>query len=91
MILDMLRHMKTISLSVSETDYETFRRAAQAQRRSIAQLIREAMAFYRKEKLIDRTPVLDVPVLPGHRLIGEFPTRAEIYDEIFAARERPLS
>jgi len=43
--------MKTISLAVSETDYEAYRRASHAQHRPIAQLIREAMAFYRTEKL----------------------------------------
>ena len=29
-------------------------------------------------------PVVDLPVLHGHRPIGELPTRADIHDEIFA-------
>jgi hypothetical protein len=80
--------MKTISLSVSTSDYEAFRRAARAQHRPIAQLIREAMAFYRAERLAERSPLTDVPVLAGHRLVGRLPTRDEIYDEVFAGRIR---
>jgi hypothetical protein len=38
--------MKTISLSVSENDYEAFRAEAQRSGRSIASLIREAMAVH---------------------------------------------
>jgi hypothetical protein len=75
--------MKTISLSVSEDDYEAFRRASSAQNRSIAQLIREAMELYRAEKLEARTPLHEIPVLLGHRPLGSVPSRDEIYDEIF--------
>ena len=38
--------MRTISLSVSEKDYESFRDEAQRSNRSIASLIREAMAVH---------------------------------------------
>lgn len=78
--------MKTVSISVSEADYEVFREAAKESQRSIAQLVREAMAFYRQERLQPRTPLREVPVLPGHRLVGELPSRSEIYDEIAAER-----
>lgn len=81
--------MKTISVAVSDNDYEAFRRAARAQRRSIAQLIREAMAYYRTEKIVARSPLTDVPVLAGHRLVGRLPDRHEVYDEIFADTVRP--
>lgn len=76
--------MKTLSVTVPETDYEVFRRAARAQHRPIAQLIREAIALYREERLQTRPPLTDLPVLHGHRPIGGLPTRAEIRDEIFA-------
>lgn len=76
--------MKTISVAVSEDDYETFRRAARAEHRSIAQLIREAMSFYRNERLERRPPLRDIPVLAGHRPTGELPSRSEVYDELFA-------
>lgn len=39
--------MKTISLSVSEKDYEAFRAESLRAGRSIASLIRDAMADYR--------------------------------------------
>jgi Ribbon-helix-helix protein, copG family len=75
--------MKSISLTVSKDDYEAFRRAAKRQNRPIGQLIREAMAEYRKARLPERTPLTELPVLPGHRATGALPSRAEIYDEIF--------
>jgi len=77
--------MKPISVSVSESDYEAFRTAAESQGRSIAQLIREAMALYRSERL-ERRPLLEgVPVLVGHRPLGRVPDRAEVYEEVYAA------
>jgi hypothetical protein len=78
--------MKTISVSVSETDYKAFREAARQRDRSIAQLIREAMARFRETELESRSPLRAVPVLPGHRLVGELPSRGELYDEVFAER-----
>jgi hypothetical protein len=54
-------------------DYEAFRFAAKKQNRSIALLIREAMAEYRVSKLEVKTRLLDIPVLPGHRLVGTLP------------------
>jgi hypothetical protein len=78
--------MKTVSISVSEADYEAFREAARKSERSIAQLVREAMAFYREERLQPRTRLREVPVLPGHRPLGELPSRAELYEEIFRER-----
>jgi hypothetical protein len=80
--------MRTVSISVSEADYEAFREAARTSDRSIAQLVREAMAFYREERLQPRTRLREVPVLPGHRPLGELPSRAELYEEIFRERGR---
>ncbi len=77
--------MKTISVSVSTDDYEAFREAARREHRPIAQLIREAMTFYRQEQLDRRTPLEDIPVLAGHRLRGRLPSRSEIYDEVFGS------
>lgn len=74
--------MKAISLAVSESDYEAFRRAAERDGRSIAHLIREAMAVYRVERLQERTRLKDFPVLVGHRPVAKLPTRDEVWDEI---------
>lgn len=78
--------MKTISVAVSESDYDAFREAARRRDRSIAQLIRDAMARYRESELQPRSPLRSVPVLPGHRPVGRLPSRSEIYDEIFEPR-----
>lgn len=74
--------MKTISVAVSESDYEEFRKAAREQQRPIAQLIREAMAVYRAEHLERRSPLRELPVLAGHKPTGPLPSKEEIYDEI---------
>lgn len=75
--------MKTISVSVSTEDYEAFRRSARRSKRPIVQLIREAMAFYRKERLEEKRRLLDLAALVGHRPLSNLPGRAELYDEIF--------
>lgn len=74
--------MKTISLAVSNTEYEAYRQIANQEGRPIAQLIRDAMAAYRAQHLERRPPLLDLPVLVGHRLVGALPNRVEIWDEI---------
>lgn len=80
--------MKPISVLVSEEDYEAFREAARTQDRSIADLIREAMTYYRAEQLQARPPLHQIPVLAGHRLKTKLPSRAEIYDEVFEAKAK---
>ncbi len=80
--------MKPISVIVSEGDYEAFREAAHEQGRSIADLIREAMTYYRTEQLEARPPLDQIPVLAGHRLKTKLPSRAEIYDEVFEAKAK---
>lgn len=81
--------MRTISVSVLDADYESFRKASRAQGRPIAQLIREAMSLYRRQRIEARTPLRQVPTLPGHRLVGDLPTRQELYDEVFASVGEP--
>lgn len=75
--------MKTISVSVSTVDYEAFRELARKEGRPIAQLIREAMALYRRNHIETGTRLEDLPVLPGHRPIAPLPSRDEIHDEVF--------
>ena len=80
--------MRTISVAVSDEDYEKFREVAAESERSIAQLIRAAMAHYRATVLESRRPLVDLPVLAGHRPIGPTPSRGEVYDEVFDSRRR---
>lgn len=81
--------MRTISVSVSKEDYEAFRRWSRRRKRSIAQLIREAMSFYREEKLEGQAPLTELPVLFGHRPLGNLPTRGDLYDEVFERASEP--
>jgi hypothetical protein len=74
--------MKTISLSVSEKDYELFREEAKRSNRSIASLIREAMAVHAaRATRTESGPAADVAtqvvkqMLPG-------PGKFEIYAEV---------
>jgi hypothetical protein len=77
--------MKTISIAVPESEYEAFRRAAEVRNRTVEHLVREAMSVYREERLETRKPLRDLPVLSGHRPMGELPSRSEVYDEMFAS------
>ncbi len=76
--------MKTISLAVSEDVYDSFRQAADREGRSIAHMIRDAMAFYLETRIGARTRLTEVPVLLGHRPLSELPSRGDIWEEIFA-------
>lgn len=82
--------MKSISVSVSEDDYEAFRAAAEREGQSIAGLIREAMAFYRQERLQDRPPLERLPLLIGHEPLIPLPSRATIYDEMFGGDDEAI-
>lgn len=84
-VSDIFTNMKTISVAVLESDYESFRHAAGARGSSIAQLIRDAMSEFRREHLDERGPFRNVPVLVGHRLVAPLPDRSEIYDEAFGS------
>ena len=81
----IVTNMKTISVTVLESDHESFRHAARARGSSIAQLIRDAMSQFRREHLDERGPLRDVRVLVGHRLVAPLPDRSEIYDEAFGS------
>ena len=75
--------MKPISVSIYQPDYEAFKEAAKEQGRPVAHLIREAMALYRAERLDQKEPLKELPVLPGHRAVGQLPSRADVWDEVF--------
>ncbi|MFY9264493.1 MAG: ribbon-helix-helix protein, CopG family [Solirubrobacterales bacterium] len=62
--------MKTISLSVSENDYEAFRAESARTGKSIASLIREAMVRYRDERIGSVRRLDRVTPFPGVRPRG---------------------
>jgi hypothetical protein len=77
--------MKSISLTVDPDDYERFRRVAAARQQPIAQIIREAMSAY-LEQVDQQEPLRDLAVLAGHQPSGPLPSRAQLYDEVFASK-----
>ena len=80
--------MRTISVTISEDDYQAFRLASKHQKRPIAQLIRDAMACFRKERLEARPRLAELPRLLGHRSLTAPPSRFQVYDEIATRTER---
>lgn len=86
----MVSSMRTISVAVSEGDYEAFRESALTEGRSIAQLIREAMALYREQRLETRTRMIDIPILLGHLPVQDaaLPSRQNLYEEVFDERSK---
>lgn len=73
---DIVFDMRTISLAVSEKNYELFRQLAKAEDRSIASLIRDAMGDYLRRGQSE-APAQGEPtaLLPG-------PGRYRIYAEV---------
>lgn len=72
--------MKTISLSVSEDDYEAFRAYSRKNGRSIADLIREAMRVYR-ERLGQASRLESLRVFDAKPLVS-LSDRVDLYDEM---------
>ena len=79
--------MKSISLKISTSDYEAFKKAAKKQHRSVAQMIREAMDLYRQERLERRSVLSELPVVVGPKALeSRLPSREEIYEELFTKK-----
>ncbi|MBI2691432.1 MAG: hypothetical protein HYX29_05765 [Solirubrobacterales bacterium] len=75
---DIVIDMRTISLAVSEKNYELFRERAQAENRSIASLIRDAMSSYLQSPATSAETVESAvirQVLPGS---GKYNIYAEV-------------
>jgi Arc/MetJ-type ribon-helix-helix transcriptional regulator len=72
--------MKTISVSVSEDDYEAFRVYAKKNERSIADLVREAMRLYRQR--LGNLSRLESLIVLETRPLKSLPHRTELYDEM---------
>lgn len=72
--------MRTISLAVSEKNYELFRERAQAENRSIASLIRDAMSDYLVREAAADHPAGTVDEVVRRVLPG--PGRFNIYAEV---------
>jgi len=50
----------------------------------MARLLRDAITLVQREKSEIKAPLRDLPVLSGHRPLGELPQRADLYEEMFS-------
>ena len=79
----MYRHMKTITIHVSEPVYREFKNLAQQQDRSTAELIRESMDLYLEKKAPPRKSLLDLkPVSLGKPKRKIFSSDSDLLDEM---------
>jgi hypothetical protein len=75
--------MRTLRLIVTDSEYEAFQQTAKAAHQTMGQMLREAVATLREQPGAKKLPLRHLPVLPGHRALGELPSRADLADEMF--------
>jgi hypothetical protein len=73
--------MKPISAHVSETDYQELKSLAARSGRSVADLLREAMAEYLMRERRTGRSILDLPPHRSGRLLAGW-TRSKLMDEM---------
>ena len=73
--------MKSISVHVTEADYQELKSLAATMERPVAELIREAMARYLSEQQRGAHSLADVAPHPSGRQLGSW-TRAELFEEM---------
>jgi hypothetical protein len=74
--------MKTITINVSELAYEDFRRAAKSQGRPTAELIREAMETYRRERLRPRTDLKNFRPVSAGKVLRPLKANEDLLSEM---------
>ena len=74
--------MKTITINVSEPVYQEFRQFATNQGRTTSELIREAMALYREERMIRRGNIRDLQPLSLGRVIKPLKRKDDLLAEM---------
>jgi hypothetical protein len=73
--------MRTLRVTVSDSEYEALGQIAEAQEQSVEQLIQETLVSLQHERVETRKRLRDLPVLPGHRPVTDLPSRADLYEE----------
>ncbi len=74
--------MKTISVNVSEPVYDDFMEHAQRTDRTAAELIREAMDLFRKERIRPRTSLAALKPLNLGKTLRTFSSRDDLLGEM---------
>ena len=77
----MLRHMKAISLNVSENAYRRFRQLAARQGLPVSELIRRAMDEYLDRHYRTRGSIMDLPSFASGGILRSW-KGADLYDEM---------
>jgi hypothetical protein len=78
--------MRTLRVTVSDSEYDAIQKVADARNRSVEQLIQETLASFQHETAGVQAPLplRDLPLYPEHRLVADLPSRADLYEEIFS-------
>jgi hypothetical protein len=79
--------MRTLRVTVSDSEYEALRKVADAQDRSLEQLLQAALSSFRREGGDARKPLRDLPLFPGHRPVADLPARSDLYEEMFSVED----
>ena len=74
--------MKTITVNVSEPVYSDFREFARRQDRPTSELIREAMALYRDQRIRPRGSLRDLPALALGEVLQPVSSDDDVLDEM---------
>ncbi len=74
--------MKTISVNVSEPVYEDFMEHAQRTDRTAAELIREAMDLFRRERIRPRTSLTELEPLNLGKTLKPLSSRDDLLGEM---------
>lgn len=74
--------MKTISVNVSEPVYDDFMQHAQRTDRTAAELIREAMDLFRRERIRPRTSLADLKPLNLGKTLKPLSSRDDLLGEM---------
>ena len=82
--------MRTLRVTVSDSEYDALQKVADARDRSVEQLIQETLASFQRETAGVRKPLRDLPLFPGHRPVADLPSRADLYEEIFPGEDLGL-
>lgn len=78
--------MKTLSVKLPDAEYKALERAALEKERSLAQLVREVLRAYQDRSREKSEPRLtDLPLFEGRHPIGDLPSRAELYEDMWRA------
>jgi hypothetical protein len=79
--------MKTITINVSEPVYAEFQQASKAMGRPTSELIREAMEYYRNERLYPRRSMKDFRPRSVGKVLKPLDSQDDLLNEMFQSEQ----